>query len=117
MFRTSLGRELTQSTPCAVLSRHSLHSSQQEKLYRDACAVLTKQSIDGHTLTHVATSVAPFIGYRHHHRGAPTGPATGGGEGGSAPADSNSDAVVHHEEGEGKGKGKEKNRLEPAAVR
>lgn len=87
----------------------------QEKLYRDACAVLTKQSIDGHTLTHVATSVAPFIGYRHHHRGAPTGPATGGGEGGSAPADSNSDAVVHHEEGEGKGKGKEKNRLEPAA--
>ena len=78
--------------------------------------MLTKQSIDGHTLTHVATSVAPFIGYRHHHRGAPTGPATGGGgEGGSAPADSNSDAVVHHEEG--KGKGKEKNRSEPAAVR
>ncbi len=80
--------------------------------------MLTKQSIDGHTLTQVATSVAPFIGYRHHHRSAPTGPATGGGgEGGSAPADSNSDAVVHHEEGEGKGKGKEKNQSEPAAVR
>jgi hypothetical protein len=95
---------------------HSLHSSQQEKLYRDACAVLTKQSIDGHTLTHVATSVAPFIGYRRHHRSAPTGPATGGGGGGgSAPAGSNSGAGVHHEEGEGKGK--EKNRLEPAAVR
>lgn len=97
-----------------------LHSLQQEKLYRDACVALTKQSIDGHTLTHVATSVAPFIGYRHRHRGAPTGPATGGGgeaasQSSSAPAD-NSDAVVHHDEGKDKGKGKEKNRSEPATV-
>jgi hypothetical protein len=83
---------------------------QQEKLYKNACALLTKQSIDGDALVHATTSLASFIGYHHrhhrrHHAGA-AGSAPGSehvhdGSGGSLEPDDG------HQEANDKGKQKD----------